>query len=737
MNSGRFYSLRFEMDAVMEQKKSVNSPKRPYPMDRTRNIGIAAHIDAGKTTTTERILFYTGLIHKMGDVDDGNTVTDWMEQERERGITITSAATTCYWTQKEDGTYKAFTSVPHRVNIIDTPGHVDFTAEVERSMRVLDGAVAVFCGVAGVQPQSETVWRQATKYRVPRIAFVNKMDRTGANFENAVNEMRKKLGAYAYPVIIPIGKEDYFSGVIDVVNQKAIIYDLNDEVGLKYEVTDIPAEDQERAKQALEELIDAVSNKDDQMAELVIENRPITPQVLKAAIRRLTCKIELVPVLCGSAFKKKGVQPLVDAVIDYLPSPLDIPPATGLEAGSENKIEVPSDDNGKFCSLAFKLWTDPYVGKLVFFRVYSGQLKKGDIIYNPRTRKRERVSRVMMIQADKRIEVETTYAGDIAALVGLRNITTGDTLCDEDFEVLLEPPTFPEPVISMAVEPKTKADREKMSEGLQRLAEEDPTFRCFTNEETGQLIIAGMGELHLEIIRDRLFREFKVEANAGAPQIAYRETITKHAEGEGKFIRQSGGRGQYGHALVTLGPNQRGKGIEIENKIVGGAIPKEYIPAVIDGIEEAVAGGVLAGYPMVDLKVAIVDGTFHEVDSSELAFKMAGIFALKDAAKKANCILLEPIMKVEVTTPDEYQGDLLGDLNRRRGKIVAIEAKDSSTILNAEVPLAEMFGYATAIRSLSKGRAAYSMEPFRFEPVPSSIVATILDSAKSKPAARA
>ena len=737
MNSGRFYSLRFEMDAVMEQKKSVNSPKRPYPMDRTRNIGIAAHIDAGKTTTTERILFYTGLIHKMGDVDDGNTVTDWMEQERERGITITSAATTCYWTQKEDGTYKAFTSVPHRVNIIDTPGHVDFTAEVERSMRVLDGAVAVFCGVAGVQPQSETVWRQATKYRVPRIAFVNKMDRTGANFENAVNEMRKKLGAYAYPVIIPIGKEDYFSGVIDVVNQKAIIYDLNDEVGLKYEVTDIPAEDQERAKQALEELIDAVSNKDDQMAELVIENRPITPQVLKAAIRRLTCKIELVPVLCGSAFKKKGVQPLVDAVIDYLPSPLDIPPATGLEAGSENKIEVPSDDNGKFCSLAFTLWTDPYVGKLVFFRVYSGQLKKGDIIYNPRTRKRERVSRVMMIQADKRIEVETTYAGDIAALVGLRNITTGDTLCDEDFEVLLEPPTFPEPVISMAVEPKTKADREKMSEGLQRLAEEDPTFRCFTNEETGQLIIAGMGELHLEIIRDRLFREFKVEANAGAPQIAYRETVTKAAEGEGKFIRQSGGRGQYGHALVTLGPNQRGKGIEIENKIVGGAIPKEYIPAVIDGIEEAVAGGVLAGYPMVDLKVAIVDGTFHEVDSSELAFKMAGIFALKDAAKKANCILLEPIMKVEVTTPDEYQGDLLGDLNRRRGKIVAIEAKDSSTILNAEVPLAEMFGYATAIRSLSKGRAAYSMEPFRFEPVPSSIVATILDSAKSKPAARA
>lgn len=707
-------------------------------MERTRNIGIAAHIDAGKTTTTERILFYTGLIHRMGDVDDGNTVTDWMEQERERGITITSAATTCYWTQKDDGTYKSQAGVAHRINIIDTPGHVDFTAEVERSMRVLDGAVAVFCGVAGVQPQSETVWRQATKYRVPRIAFVNKMDRTGANFENALNDMRKKLGAYAYPVCLPIGKEDHLRGVVDVVNQKAIIYDDSDEVGLKYEVTEIPADLKEYAASALAELIDAVSNKDDEIAELVIENKPISPQVLKAAIRRLTCKIELIPVLAGSAFRKRGVQPLVDAVIDYLPSPLDVPAAVGVVPGNEEqRVEVASTDNGKFCSLAFKLWTDPYVGKLVFFRVYSGMLKKGDIIYNPRTRKRERVSRVMMIQADKRIDVETTYAGDIAALVGLKNITTGDTLCDEDFEVMLEPPTFPEPVISMAVEPKTKADREKMSEGLQRLAEEDPTFRCFTNEETGQLIIAGMGELHLEIIRDRLFREFKVSANAGAPQIAYRETITKAAEGEGKFIRQSGGRGQYGHAMITIAPNERGKGVEIENKIVGGAIPKEYIPAVIDGVEEAIAGGVLANYPMVDIKVAVVDGTFHEVDSSELAFKMAGIFALKDAAKKANCILLEPVMKVEVTTPEEYQGDLLGDINRRRGKIVHIEAKDTATVLNAEVPLAEMFGYATAIRSLSKGRASYSMEPLRFEPVPANIVTGILDLAKGKPAARA
>jgi elongation factor G len=523
---------------------------------------------------------------------------------------------------------------------------------------------------------------------------------------------------------------------VDVVNQKAIIYDPKDDTGLKYSVTDIPDDLKEYAKKSLSDLMDAVANKDDQIAELVIENKPISAKELKAGIRRLTCKIELVPVLAGSAFRKRGVQFLIDSVIDYLPSPLDVPPATGMVSSTEDVREIPSNDNGKFCSLAFKLWTDPYVGKLVFFRVYSGQLKKGDIIYNPRTRKRDRVSRVMMVQADKRIDVETTYAGDIAALVGLRNITTGDTLCDEDFEIMLEPPTFPEPVISMAIEPKTKADREKMSEGLQRLAEEDPTFRCFTNEETGQLIIAGMGELHLDIIRDRLFREFKVGANAGAPQIAYRETITKAAEGEGKFIRQSGGRGQYGHCMITIEPNERGKGVEVENKIVGGAIPKEYIPAVISGVNEAVAGGVLAGYTMVDIKVAVVDGTFHEVDSSELAFKMAGIFALKDAVKKANPILLEPVMKVEVTTPDEYQGDLLGDVNRRRGRIVSIEARDTVSVLKAETPLSEMFGYATAIRSLSKGRASYSMEPFRFEPVPTSILNAILDTVKGKPAAR-
>lgn len=727
------------MSEVAAINAALNAPGRQYPLELTRNIGIAAHIDAGKTTTTERILFYTGLIHKIGDVDDGNTVTDWMEQEKERGITITSAAVTCFWTQKaEEGLFKTRAGIAHRINIIDTPGHVDFTAEVERSMRVLDGAVAVFCGVAGVQPQSETVWRQATKYKVPRIAFVNKMDRTGANFENALNDMRKKLNAYAFPIFLPIGAEDQFAGVIDIVNQKAIVWgpgEVTNE-GLKYEVQDIPEALKESAEAALEELIEAVSNKDDLIAEMVLEQKPIDAVTLKAAIRRLTCKIEFVPVLCGSAFKKKGVQVLVDAVVDYLPSPIDIPPAYGHELGSENKLEVPTDDNKQFCSLAFKLWTDPYAGKLVFFRVYSGQLKKGDNIYNPRTRKRERVSRLMIIQGSERKDIDAVYSGDIAALVGLRNIWTGDTLCDEEFDITLEPPTFPEPVISMAIEPKTKADRDKMSEGLQRLSEEDPTFHVFTNEETSQLIIAGMGELHLEIIRDRLKREFKVEADAGAPQIAYRETITKSAEGEGKFIRQSGGRGQYGHACVTVAPNEKGKGVEVLNEIVGGTIPREYIPAVENGIREAIKSGVYAGYQVIDIKVAITDGSFHEVDSNELAFKMAGIFALKDAFEKAGPILLEPIMKVEVTTPDEYQGDLLGDVNRRRGIILGVDAKGGQTILNAQVPLAEMFGYATAIRSLSKGRASYSMEPKNFEQVPNSVLTTLLDAAKKKPAAR-
>ena len=724
------------MIATLEQDKNINSPDREYTLKRTRNIGIAAHIDAGKTTTTERILYYTGFMHKIGEVHDGNTVTDWMEQERERGITITSAATTCFWKQEDEGLAKLFTGIDNRINIIDTPGHVDFTAEVERSMRVLDGAVAVFCGVAGVQPQSETVWRQATKYNVPRIAFINKMDRTGADFNKAVNDLRTKLGAEAHPVGIPIGAEDKLRGVIDVVNQKAIVKDPSDETGVKYDITDIPENLRDEARMAFEQLIDAVSNLDDQVAEMVLEDNEITPETLKNAIRRLTCELKFVPVLGGSAFKNKGVQPLMDAVVDYLPSPVEVPAATAVEADDETtEVVVEADDNGDFCSLAFKLWTDPFVGKLVFIRVYSGQLKKGNTIYNPRTRKRDRVSRLIMIQADKRIDVNAVYSGDIAAIVGLRNVTTGDTLCDKELDVMLEPPTFPEPVISMAVEPNSNADRDKMSEALQRLAEEDPTFRVFTNDETGQLIIAGMGELHLDIIRDRLMREFKVGATVGAPQISYREAITVPAEGEGKFVRQSGGRGQYGHAIINIEPNKRGKGVEIENKIVGGVIPKEYHSAVNAGIREAIAGGVLAGYPMVDVRVEVVDGSYHEVDSNELAFKMAGIFALKEACKKAKLILLEPVMKVEVVTPDEYQGDVMGDLNRRRGKILGMETNTKQLCtVTCEVPLAEMFGYATAVRSLSRGRASYSMEPFSFEEVPSSIAEEIVSGSSKKPA---
>ena len=720
------------METIVERDtSSLNSPNREYTLERTRNIGIAAHIDAGKTTTTERILFYTGLCHKIGEVHDGNTVTDWMEQERERGITITSAATTCFWTQAEDGTTKLWSEVAHRVNIIDTPGHVDFTAEVERSMRVLDGAVAVFCGVAGVQPQSETVWRQATKYGVPRIAFVNKMDRTGADFASVVAEMRDRLGAPAFSVGIPIGAEEDLKGVLDVVNQKALISDPSDEFGSKILIEDIPEELQAKAEAALAELVEAVGDRDDQVMELLLDEQPVDAVTLKQAIRRLTIAGEFVPVLGGSAFKNKGVQPLVDAVIDYLPSPLDVEAQSGTDPDDEESItEFLADDNGKFCSLAFKLWTDPFAGKLVFFRVYSGQISKGETIYNPRTRKKERVNRIMMIQADKQENVETVYAGDIAALVGIRNITTGDTLCSPDIDVCLEPPTFPEPVISMAIEPDTKADQEKMGAGLQALSEEDPTFNCYTDQETGQTLIAGMGELHLEIIRDRLFREFKVEAQAGAPQIAYRETITAPAEGRGLFKKQSGGRGQYGDATITIEPNERGSGIEIESKIVGGSIPREFIPAVQKGIKETIQGGVLAGYEMIDLKVTIVDGSYHDVDSSEIAFKMAGILATKEAVNKAGAVLLEPMMKVEATTPDEYQGDIIGDMNRRRGEVEGIDSKSSGTVITAKIPLATMFGYATDIRSLSSGRASYSMEPYRFEQVPNSISEEILDKIK-------
>jgi elongation factor G len=722
--------------ATLEKPKSANpnSPNRRFPLERTRNIGIAAHIDAGKTTITERVLFYTGMIHKMGEVHEGTTVTDWMEQERERGITITSAATTCAWAQrKEEGVYKIFEGIKQRINIIDTPGHVDFTAEVERSLRVLDGAIAVFDGVAGVQPQSETVWRQATKYNVPRLAFINKMDRVGADFAMSVNSIHKKLGANAWPVLLPLGREDQLKGQLDVISKKAIIYSDSDELGSTYEVTDVPKEYVDLVEKAYNDLVEQVSNIDDDVAHVVLEEKPVTPEILKAGIRRQTIANKFVPVIGGSALKNIGVQYLLDAVIDYLPSPLDIPPAKGQDPDDPNKkIEAPTDDNGNFCSLAFKLWSDPFVGKLVFFRVYSGTLSKGDTVYNPRTNKRERISRLIQIQADKREDIETCYSGDIAAIVGIKNITTGDTLCDEDHPILLEPPSFPDPVISMAIEPKTKQDQEKMSMALQRLAEEDPTFVVYTHEDTGQTIIAGMGELHLEIIRDRMFREFKVDANAGKPQIAYRETITTSAHGVGKLIKQSGGRGQYGHVEVDVRPTERGKGLVVNNKIVGGIIPKEYIPAVKKGIEEAVLNGVLGGYPVVDVEVDIVYGSYHEVDSNELAFKLAAIFAMKDGFKIGKPILLEPIMKVENLTPDEFQGDICGDLSRRRGSINSIETRGNLAIIHADVPLAELFGYATAIRSLSKGRSSYSMEPSHFEPVPQQLVAAILDQKETK-----
>ena len=708
---------------------NLNSPDRAYPLEKTRNIGIAAHIDAGKTTLTERILFYTGMIHKIGEVHEGTTVTDWMEQERERGITITSAATTCFWDQKKhEGVLKLYEGQKMRVNIIDTPGHVDFTAEVERSLRVLDGAIAVFCAVAGVQPQSETVWRQATKYGVPRIAFVNKMDRTGANFANAINDMRNKLKANAWPVLIPIGAEDLLKGQYDIINRKAVLYADDSSMGSTYHVEDLDEAGKAIVEPARAELVEALCNIDPVLEDAYLNAAEITPEMIKQAIRRQTIANKFVPVVGGSAFKNKGVQFLVDAVIDYLPSPIDIPPQEGHNPDNlEEKIPTPPDDAAKFIGLAFKLWSDPFVGKLVFFRVYRGKLSKGDTIYNPRTRKTDRISRLIQIQADKREDIDTCYSGDIAAIVGIRNVTTGDTLCDEDVEITLEPPSFPDPVISMAIEPKTKVDQEKMGVALQRLAEEDPTFRVHTDEETGQTIIAGMGELHLEIIRDRMMREFKVEANAGKPQIAYRETITKAANGEGKLIKQSGGRGQYGHVIVDVRPGERGKGLIIENKVVGGTIPKDYIPACKKGVEEAVLNGVLGGYPVIDVEVDIIDGSYHEVDSNEMAFKMAAIFAVKDAFKNGNPILLEPIMKVENTTPEDYQGDIMGDLNRRRGVIQGMETKIGLCHINAEVPLAEMFGYATAIRSLSKGRSSYSMEPSHFQQVPENVKAAVLD----------
>ncbi len=705
------------------------SPKRAYPLERTRNIGIAAHIDAGKTTLTERILFYTGMIHKIGEVHDGAATTDWMAQERERGITITSAAvTTEWWQSKEEDVFKLFEEEKQRVNIIDTPGHVDFTAEVERSLRVLDGAVVVFCAVAGVQPQTETVWRQASKYKVPRIVFVNKMDRTGADFQQVVDDMREKLGANAVRILIPIGAEENLSGQIDVVNGKAVLFKDDDVFGSTYEVVDLDDAQKEIAEEARGEIVEALADVDDKFGEKFLMEEEITPQDIKAALRRATIANKIIPVAGGSAFKNKGVQYMLDAVVDYLPSPLDVPPTVGMDPDDEEKkIEVPTDDAAPFVSLAFKLCADKFVGKLVFFRVYSGTVSKGDMIYNPRTRRRERVGRLIQIQSDQHTDVETCFAGDIAAMVGVKNVTTGDTLAANGHDIVLEPPTFPEPVISMAVEPKTKPDQEKLGTALQRLSEEDPTFQVKTDEDTGQTIISGMGELHLEIIIDRIRREFKVEANTGAPQIAYRETITAASGGEGKLVKQSGGRGQYGHVILAMKPNKRGDGLTTENKVVGGSIPKDYINAVLAGVKEAMSNGVIAGYPVVDVDVEILDGSYHEVDSNENAFKMAAIFAMKDGFKKAKSILLEPIMNVEVTTPTEFQGDVMGDLNRRRGQIQQIETRAKLAIVRAHVPLKEMFGYSTAVRTLSSGRASYSMEPSHFAQVPQNIVEEIVN----------
>jgi elongation factor G len=703
-----------------------NHPDRPYLLERTRNIGIAAHIDAGKTTLTERILFYSGMIHKMGEVHDGAATTDWMEQERERGITITSAAvTTEWWQHEEENIIKLFSGEKQRVNIIDTPGHVDFTAEVERSLRVLDGAIVVFCGVAGVQPQTETVWRQATKYNVPRIVFVNKMDRTGANFENVFAEIKNKLGANAVRILIPIGCEENLKGQIDVVNQKAVYYSDDDKFGSTYTVTELDEEQKLVAKAAYDELLSVTADCDDILAEKFLLEEEISLIDLKQAIRRATIANKLIPVSGGSAFKNKGVQYLLD-VVDYLPSPLDIPAAIGMDPENpEHSIEVQTTDNAKFTALAFKLWADKFVGKLVFFRVYSGVVRKGDTVYNPRTRKSERIGRLIRIQADEHKDIDACFAGDIAAMVGLKNATTGDTLAAEGYDVVLEPPTFPEPVISMAVEPRTKVDQEKMAMALARLSDEDPTFMVKTDEETGQTIISGMGELHLEIIVDRIKREFKVDANTGAPQITYRETITKPAGGEGKLIKQSGGRGQYGHVILSVKPSEAGKGITVENKTVGGTIPKEYINAVIKGCREATTNGVIAGYPVIDVHVDVLDGSYHEVDSNENAFTLAAIFAMRDAFKNAGPILLEPIMAVEVTTPDDYQGDVMGDLNRRRGQIQHMETKGTFSVVSANVPLKEMFGYSTAVRTLSSGRASYSMTPSHFEQAPHSIVEEI------------
>lgn len=684
---------------------------REISLAKTRNIGIMAHIDAGKTTTTERILFYTGRVHKIGEVHDGAATMDWMVQEQERGITITSAATTARWKE-------------HRINIIDTPGHVDFTVEVERSLRVLDGSVAVFCSVGGVEPQSETVWRQADKYGVPRLAFINKMDRIGADFFRGVNMIKERLGANPVPIQVPIGSEENFKGIVDLVKNKAIIY--VDDLGTHSDETDIPEDLVDIVAEYREKMIEAVAETDEELTMKYLDGEEISEEELRKAIRQATIDVKITPVICGSSFKNKGVQPLLDAVIDYMPSPLDIPAIKGVNPDTGEEDSRPADDNAPFSALAFKIMADPYVGKLAFFRVYSGVINSGSYVLNSTKGKRERIGRILQMHANHREEISTVYSGDIAAGVGLKDTTTGDTLCDDKKPIILESMEFPEPVINVAIEPKTKADQEKMGIALQRLAEEDPTFKMYTDHETGQIIIAGMGELHLEIIVDRMLREFKVDANVGRPQVAYKETIRNSVKVEGKFVRQSGGRGQYGHVWIELEPLEPGSGYQFVNKIVGGVVPREYIPAVDNGIKEAMENGIQAGYPAVDIRATLVDGSYHDVDSSEMAFKIAGSMAFKEGAKKAKPVLLEPIFKVEVTVPEEYMGDIIGDLNSRRGRIEGMEARSGAQVIRGFVPLSEMFGYATDLRSRTQGRGTYSMQFSHYDELPKAIAEGVI-----------
>ena len=685
--------------------------KREFSLENTRNIGIMAHIDAGKTTTTERVLYYTGKIHKIGETHEGASQMDWMEQEQERGITITSAATTAQWKG-------------HRINIIDTPGHVDFTVEVERSLRVLDGAVAVLDAQSGVEPQTETVWRQATTYGVPRIVFANKMDKIGADFLYSVRTIHERLQANAHPIQLPIGAEDNFTGIIDLIKMKAEIY--TNDLGTDIQETDIPEDLQDLAEEWREKLVEAVAETDEELMERYLEGDEITEAELKAAIRKATCAVEFYPVLCGSAFKNKGVQLMLDAVVDYLPSPLDVPSIKGVDPNTDQEVERHSSDEEPFSALAFKVMTDPFVGRLTFFRVYSGTLQSGSYVKNSTKGKRERVGRILQMHANSRQEIPEVFSGDIAAAVGLKDTTTGDTLCDEKAEVILESMEFPDPVIEVAIEPKSKADQDKMGIALQKLAEEDPTFRAYTNQETGETVIAGMGELHLDIIVDRMRREFKVEANVGAPQVSYRETFRASTQAEGKFVRQSGGKGQYGHVWIEFTPNEEGAGFEFENAIVGGVVPREYIPAVEAGLKDAMENGVLAGYPLVDIKAKLYDGSYHDVDSSETAFKVAASMALKAAAKKAQPAILEPMMAVEITVPEEYFGDVMGHVNARRGRIEGSEIRGNAQIVKGMVPLSEMFGYATTLRSATQGRGTFSMTFDHYEDVPKSIAEEII-----------